>query len=153
MSRMRALVEHAASNNVAILGMPLGSNRSGEWRVFEDWKKAVAAVAAKNGVPLWDFADYHSIAGAEPIFGESQYFDDPLHFGPNVGKLMMARMCGAAGSAEGTADGFGTRIDGIDIDPYLEAIRSRGADFWRRHPDAWAFYDDIHKTSQREAGK
>jgi hypothetical protein len=34
MSRMQALVDHAASNQVAILGMPLGSNRAEDWRVF-----------------------------------------------------------------------------------------------------------------------
>lgn len=34
MSRMQALVEHAASNQVAILGMPLGSNRSEDWGGF-----------------------------------------------------------------------------------------------------------------------
>jgi len=34
MSRMRALVEHAASNQVAILGMPLGSNSFEDWRSF-----------------------------------------------------------------------------------------------------------------------
>ena len=35
MSRMQALVEHAARNLVTILGMPLGSNNALEWRDFE----------------------------------------------------------------------------------------------------------------------
>ncbi len=35
MSRMRALVEHAARHQVTILGMPLGSNRAQDWKVFE----------------------------------------------------------------------------------------------------------------------
>jgi hypothetical protein len=35
MSRMQALIEHAASNGVEILGMPLGSNRLEDWSVFE----------------------------------------------------------------------------------------------------------------------
>lgn len=34
MSRMQALVEHAASNQVAILGMPLGGNRAEDWGSF-----------------------------------------------------------------------------------------------------------------------
>jgi len=34
MSRMQALVEHAASNQVAILGLPLGSNRPEDWGSF-----------------------------------------------------------------------------------------------------------------------
>ena len=34
MSRMQALVEHAAANGVAILGMPLGSNRPEDWNTF-----------------------------------------------------------------------------------------------------------------------
>jgi hypothetical protein len=34
MSRMQALVEHAASNQVFILGMPLGSNKSADWSSF-----------------------------------------------------------------------------------------------------------------------
>ena len=34
MSRMQALVEHAASNQVEILGLPLGSNRSEDWGSF-----------------------------------------------------------------------------------------------------------------------
>jgi len=35
MSRMQALVEHAADNQVTILGMPLGSNRPEDWGSFE----------------------------------------------------------------------------------------------------------------------
>ena len=35
MSRMQALVEHAADNQVTILGMPLGSNRLEDWGSFE----------------------------------------------------------------------------------------------------------------------
>ncbi|MDH3762412.1 MAG: S8/S53 family peptidase [Gammaproteobacteria bacterium] len=35
MSRMQALIEHAASHGVEILGMPLGSNRPEDWSVFE----------------------------------------------------------------------------------------------------------------------
>jgi hypothetical protein len=35
MSRMQALIEHAADNGVEILGMPLGSNRPQDWSVFE----------------------------------------------------------------------------------------------------------------------
>ena len=35
MSRMRALVEHADSNGVSIVGMPLGSNRQEDWGAFE----------------------------------------------------------------------------------------------------------------------
>ena len=34
MSRMQALVEHAASNQVSIVGMPLGSNRQEDWTDF-----------------------------------------------------------------------------------------------------------------------
>jgi hypothetical protein len=34
MSRMQALVEHAASNQVPILGMPLGSNKAEDWGSF-----------------------------------------------------------------------------------------------------------------------
>ena len=35
MSRMQALVEHAANNQVTIIGMPLGSNRLEDWGSFE----------------------------------------------------------------------------------------------------------------------
>lgn len=35
MSRMQALVKHADKYQVAIVGMPLGSNRAGEWLAFE----------------------------------------------------------------------------------------------------------------------
>jgi hypothetical protein len=35
MSRMQALIEHAAENQVAIIGMPLGSNRLEDWGLFE----------------------------------------------------------------------------------------------------------------------
>jgi len=35
MSRMRALIEHAAAHGVDILGMPLGSNRPQDWNAFE----------------------------------------------------------------------------------------------------------------------
>ena len=35
MSRMQALIEHAVENQVAIIGMPLGSNRLEDWGLFE----------------------------------------------------------------------------------------------------------------------
>ena len=35
MSRMQALIEHADHNQVSILGMPLGGNRSEDWNSFE----------------------------------------------------------------------------------------------------------------------
>ena len=35
MSRMRALIDDAARNDVAIVGMPLGSDRIGDWITFE----------------------------------------------------------------------------------------------------------------------
>jgi hypothetical protein len=34
MSRMQAMVEHAANNQVVILGMPLGSNKAEDWESF-----------------------------------------------------------------------------------------------------------------------
>ena len=40
MSRMRLLVEHAAQNQVEILGMPLGSNNKEEWLDFEQVARA-----------------------------------------------------------------------------------------------------------------
>ncbi len=40
MSRMQALVEHAAENQVSILGMPLGSNRLEDWGSFERTARA-----------------------------------------------------------------------------------------------------------------
>ncbi len=35
MTRMSALVEHAAANDVRIVGIPLGGNRPDQWRAFE----------------------------------------------------------------------------------------------------------------------
>ncbi len=40
MSRMQALVEHAAKNQVTILGMPLGSNQLEDWGSFERTARA-----------------------------------------------------------------------------------------------------------------
>ncbi len=40
MSRMQALVEHAAANRVDIIGMPLGSNRIEDWTEFADAARA-----------------------------------------------------------------------------------------------------------------
>lgn len=40
MSRMLALVEHAAANRVDIIGMPLGSNRIEDWTEFADAARA-----------------------------------------------------------------------------------------------------------------
>lgn len=128
----------------------LSHEERGRWHVFENWKKAIAAVAAKNGVPIWDFADYHTVAGAEPMLGVSQYFSDTSHFRPRVGQLIMDRICGASSSAAG-ADGFGVRIDGIDIERHLQSIKARGVDFWRRNPDAANFYRDIRKRGQGAA--
>jgi len=47
MSRMKQLVEHAAANDVSIVGLPLGSNTIEQWEVFE--KTAQHASAGNNG--------------------------------------------------------------------------------------------------------
>jgi hypothetical protein len=56
---MQALVEHADSHRVAILGMPLGSNRAEEWKVFEQAARAhpdilFIASAGNNGRDIDD---------------------------------------------------------------------------------------------------
>ncbi len=59
MSRMQALIEHAARNQVPILGMPLGSDRAEEWLAFEQAARAhpqilFIASAGNNGRDIDD---------------------------------------------------------------------------------------------------
>ncbi len=63
MSRMQALVEHAARNRVTILGMPLGSNRAEEWQAFEQAARAYPELlfivsAGNNGRNIDDVPVY-----------------------------------------------------------------------------------------------
>jgi len=63
MSRMKALVEHAARHQVSILGMPLGSNRLEDWQEFEQAARdhpdmLFIASAGNNGRDIDDQAVY-----------------------------------------------------------------------------------------------
>jgi hypothetical protein len=66
MSRMQALVEHAAKNQVTILGLPLGSNSAEDWQAFEKAARTYPdmlfiASAGNNGRDIDDDPVYPAV--------------------------------------------------------------------------------------------
>lgn len=59
---------------------------------FERWRADVAALAAAWGVPLLDLATEHPFDDFDPEKGSSRFWIDNVHFKPEVGRWVLARL-------------------------------------------------------------
>lgn len=59
---------------------------------FERWRADVAAVAARHGLTLHDLATGHPFDDFDPDKGSSRFWIDNVHFKPEVGRWVLARL-------------------------------------------------------------
>jgi hypothetical protein len=59
---------------------------------FERWRMDVAAVTARHGLTLYDLATGHPFDDFDPDRGSSRFWIDNVHFKPEVGRWVLARI-------------------------------------------------------------
>lgn len=100
------------------------------------WKtRLVANIAAIGGaVPIWDFSGYSPYTTeAVPAPGNRaqklRWFYEPIHFQPELGDLMIARIENTGGAAD-----FGTRLNAANIAARIAQYHAAQANWVRAHP-------------------
>ena len=104
---------------------------------YQAWKAEVAAVveAAGNPVPLWDFSGFSPyVTEAVPAAGDLKtmlkWIWEPIHFRPELGTLMVARMLGEAGPAD-----LGVQVTAADLPGRVAAYDAAQRAWVAGHPD------------------
>ena len=59
---------------------------------FERWRADAAAAAARYGLTLYDLATGHPFDDFDPEKGSSRFWVDNVHFKPEVGRWVLARL-------------------------------------------------------------
>jgi hypothetical protein len=115
------------------------------WHQFEEWKRELAAVVARDGeahqdtdrVALWDFSGYNRYATeAVPAEGDRssqmQWYRDPGHFKKELGDVLLSVVL--SGQTPDASDSFGTRLQPADVEPHLARIRGERERYRREYP-------------------
>lgn len=56
------------------------------------WRRDIAGLAARRGLPFHDFVSEHPFEDFDPAKGSSRYWLDTLHFKPEVGRWLLGRI-------------------------------------------------------------
>jgi len=130
MAEYRALLAEAKAKGIEVTtfiapehaSLLVAIDRKGMWPLYLAWERRLVEVSAEMGVPLWDFSGYNAYTTTPLADGYRTHFD-ASHFRPEIGRLILARMAGAAEPA-----GFGVRLTPDVIERHLADLETgRGA--------------------------
>ena len=121
MAEYRALLAEAQAKHVEVVtfippehaALLVAIDRKGLWPLYQAWERRLVEVSAEARVPLWDFSGYNAMTTTPLADGYRTHFDDS-HFRPEVGRVMLARMGGAAALAD-----FGVLLMPATIERHL----------------------------------
>jgi hypothetical protein len=115
---------------------------SGNWRLLEQWKRSLAALAADfEGASLWDFNgfDRYSSQLLTPDMRAGDalaWYWEPAHYRAELGERMIARINDI--DCDGRLDReFGALLTPADIDDHLEGLRGQMRVFGTRFAAHW----------------
>lgn len=102
---------------------------AGLWDEWEQWKRALAsanrdeaAAQRRPAFPLWDFSGYNEVTTEPfPPLGSAasmRWYYESSHFTPEAGNRVLGRIGGNADAK------FGVRLDTIDVENHLRALRA-----------------------------
>jgi hypothetical protein len=95
--------------------------------LYENWKRELARIAERYGIPLWDFSGWNFITTVRPAEAAPFYFDGS-HYTPLVGCFMVSKMVRAECDSV-SPDDFGVRLSSVNIEKYLSEQSRRRAEF------------------------
>jgi hypothetical protein len=88
-------------------------------------------------VELWDFQGYGP-QFAEPLGGGVlTFWQDIIHFNPELGDLMLDAMFGVDGIASDPITGFGYRVDSATLSTRYQWLSDQRRAFLSTHPETW----------------
>jgi hypothetical protein len=118
---------------------------AGKWDTMESWLHALTAAAGERrargcDVTLHDFSGFNSVT-TEPVPQASGRADmdnywEPSHYRENVGRMILARLFGAAPAAP---DGFGAELTPAALPAHLRAMRAARDRYHAEHGAEVAF--------------
>lgn len=114
---------------------------SGNWPLFDQWKRTLARIAGEHDAVLWDFntVDAYSTE-MPPTAGDRrtamQWYWEPAHYKAELGELMIAQMTGA--QCVGSAPALGVVLDGSNIDRHLQQLGADLTTYWQPYPQQHA---------------
>jgi len=167
---LRRLMEIARERNIRVLFMVPPSHarqmeilrRMDLWSVFAKWKCEISDEIAREGrarnVPpfeLWDFSGYNPVT-EEPVpargsGGVMRWYNDPIHFNFRAGRAIADRLFRLKDPELVDLDGFGRRIDPLNItETLLDGERER-ARFLVDQPEVAADVDALTATAPRSS--
>lgn len=106
--------------------------QKGSQDIFLQWKKAVATVAQKYQVPVYDYMNYNSITTADGAAAAS-YFFDGAHFTPLVSRLILGKYFAVAPAQE-AVPGFGVPLNTATIDAEWQTLLTKRQSYVAAHP-------------------
>ena len=91
-----------------------------------------------TSIELWDFQGY-TPPFAEPLEGGQRiYWQDIIHFNPELGDRMLDAMFGVdEKSASDPLTGFGYRVDSVTLTTRYQCLMDQRRTFLHTHPETW----------------
>lgn len=115
--------------------------QKGSQDIFLLWKKAIAEVAHKYNVPIYDYMTYNSITTADGA-AAATYFFDGAHFTPLVSRLILGKyfavptgqVGGQAAGQDAVAD-FGIPLTADTINSQWQKLLTQRQEYVAAHPE------------------
>ncbi|MDJ0702068.1 MAG: hypothetical protein QNJ46_02210 [Leptolyngbyaceae cyanobacterium MO_188.B28] len=113
---------------------------SGHWSSYEEWFREVVSVQ-----PVWDFSGCSSVT-TEAIGVDMQNFEDPSHYSPEIGKLVLNRMFNY--QAESVPDDFGVYVTPDNVDQHLKQVRAQCDQWEENSPEVVRWVKSLELSGQ-----
>jgi hypothetical protein len=98
-----------------------GIHATGNWNLFENWKRKIVGLSDAYGYPVWDFSGYNSVT-TEAVKNPMKNYWDSSHFDEKIGHFILERIL--KGGA-GVPTDFGVLLQKENIDEELFKIRKQ----------------------------
>ncbi len=104
--------------------------RSGKWRLFEEWKRSLVNITDNAAVSLWDFNTIDTYSAEQPPDAGDRrtvlrWFWEPAHYRSALGDVMLERMLATNCGAAANDAPFGTKLTTRSLEEHLLSLRRR----------------------------
>ena len=114
---------------------------SGYWPTYEEWFREIVSVQ-----PVWDFSGCNSVT-TELISVDMKNFEDPSHYSPEIGKLVLNRMFSY--QSETVPADFGVYVTPDNIDQHLKQVRTQCQQWEEQNPEIVRWVHNLNLNGQR----
>ncbi|ASC70429.1 hypothetical protein XM38_013680 [Halomicronema hongdechloris C2206] len=106
------------------------------WTIYKEWLRKIVKI-----YPVWDFSGCNRIT-TKSVDSSEEYYEDPLHFTPKVGSLMIERVY-ARESSE-LLPKFGIYVTPDNVDSHLKEVEKQ-CDRWKQeNPKTIAWLESLN---------